>query len=281
MNIQNTINKASNILKENNIISFQLDSEILLANILKKDRKYIIINPQVVLSDVQLKNFKNLIEQRSKGKPIAYLVNKKNFWNYEFIVAKNVLIPRPDTELVIREILEITKNKKKLNILDIGVGSGCILLTLLGEKKDLRGVGIDISKKCIDISRINAKKLGVEQRVKFFKSDIDKFNIGKYDVIVSNPPYIKKHLIKYLEKDVAKFEPKLALDGGVDGTSKIKKVIDKTSILIKKNGKFVLEIAFDQKKIVMDLLIKKGFFINKVIKDYAGKDRCIICTKID
>ncbi len=281
MNIQNTINKASNILKENNIISFQLDSEILLANILKKDRKYIIINPQVVLSDVQLKNFKNLIEQRSKGKPIAYLVNKKNFWNYEFIVAKNVLIPRPDTELVIREILEITKNKKKLNILDIGVGSGCILLTLLGEKKDLRGVGIDISKKCIDISRINAKKLGVDQRVKFFKSDIDKFNIGKYDVIVSNPPYIKKHLIKYLEKDVAKFEPKLALDGGVDGTSKIKKVIDKTSILIKKNGKFVLEIAFDQKKIVMDLLIKKGFFINKVIKDYAGKDRCIICTKID
>jgi Methylase of polypeptide chain release factors len=154
-------------------------------------------------------------------------------------------------------------------------------LTLLKEKKDLRGVGIDISKKCIDIARINAKNLNVIQRVKFYKSNVDNFNLGKYDIVVSNPPYIKKHLIKYLEKDVAKFEPKLALDGGLDGISEIRKVINKTSRLIKKNGKFVLEIAFDQKKIVIDLLTKKGFYINKVIRDYAKRDRCIISTKIN
>lgn len=281
MNIKNIINDASNILKKKNIESSILDSEILLAKILKKDRKYIIINPNKILSNIEIRNYKNLINERSKGKPIAYLINKKDFWKYEFFVTKDVLIPRPDTELIISEILVLTKNKKDLKVLDIGIGSGCILLTLLKERKNLRGVGIDISKKCIDISRINAKNLKLNGRVKFFKSDVDNFNIGKYDVVVSNPPYIKKHFIKYLNTDVARFEPKLALNGGLNGISKIKKVIDRTSILIKKNGTFILEIAFDQKKVVTNLLTKRGFFINKVLKDYAKKDRCIICTKIN
>ncbi len=281
MNIQNIINEASDILKKKDIKSSILDSEILLATILKKDRKYVIINPSKILSDIEIRNYKDLIIERSKGKPIAYLINKKDFWKYEFVVTKDVLIPRPDTELIISVILELTKKKKDLKVLDIGIGSGCILLTLLKERKNLRGVGIDISKKCIDISRINAKNLKVYERVKFFKSDVDNFNIGKYDIVVSNPPYIKKHLIKYLKTDVARFEPKLALNGGLNGISIIKKVIDRTSKLIKKNGIFILEIAFDQKKVVTDLLIKRGFFIKKILKDYAKNDRCVICTKIN
>ena len=281
MNIENIIKEASLILNENKIITSVLDSEILLAKIIKKDRKYVVLNSRENLTIKQVKDFRKLIFKRSKGNPLAYLTNTKDFWNYKFTVKKNVLIPRPDTELLIREALEFSKNKKDLFILDIGTGSGCILLTLVKELKNLRGVGVDISKKCVEISKINADKLRLSGRVKFYKSNIDNFNIGKYDVIISNPPYIKKHLIKYLERDVAKFEPRLALDGGLDGVTEIKKVIDKSSKLIKKNGKFILEIAFDQKNIVKDLLNKKGFYINKILKDYANNDRCVVSTKIN
>ena len=167
-----------------------------------------------------------------------------------------------------------------MNILDIGVGSGCILLTILKEKKNFYGTGIDISKKCLNISKINAKNLKVQARVRFYKTDIDKFAQGKYDLIVSNPPYINKHDLKYLESDVVNFEPNLALDGGLDGLSEIRKVIKKSSELIKKNGKFILEIGFNQKNKVINLLKDKGFYINSISKDLAKNDRCIVSTKI-
>ena len=157
------------------------------------------------------------------------------------------MVPRPDTELIVDNILSLTKYKNRLNILEIGIGSGCILLSILKEKQNFYGTGIDVSQNCIKISKINGNKLNVSSRLKLFKSDIDKFIIGKYDFIISNPPYISKHKLKYLEKDVVKFEPRLALDGGLDGLSEIRKVIKKSSELIKKNGKFILEIGFDQK----------------------------------
>ena len=280
MNIQSAIIEGTNILKVNSINSAQLDSEILLAKAIGQDRKYIILNNNKNLREENLKYFKKLINKRSQRKPIAHLTNKKYFWRYEFFVTKDTLIPRPDTELIVEQILKLTKFKNKLNILDIGVGSGCILLTILKERKNFNGVGVDISKKCLNISKINAKNLKVDTRVKFFKTDVDKFAQGKYDLVVSNPPYINKCRLKYLEKDVVNFEPKLALDGGLDGLSEIRKVIKKTSELIKKNGKFILEIGFDQKNRVKEILKKEGFYINKAIKDYGNNDRCIISTKI-
>ena len=167
-----------------------------------------------------------------------------------------------------------------MNILDVGVGSGCILLTILKERKNFYGTGIDISKKCLNISKINAIRLKVDSRLKLYKSNVDKFVLGKYDLIVSNPPYINKHNIKYLEKDIYNFEPKLALNGGLDGLSEIRKVIKKSSELIKKNGKFILEIGCNQKNIVINLLKKEGFYINSTLKDLANNDRCIVSTKI-
>ena len=281
MKINEALDEANLILKKNLIKSAKLDSEILMAEVIQKDRKYIILNLDENLKTKIYKNFQDLIEQRSKGKPIAYLLGKKDFWKYEFKVGDNILIPRPDTEIIIDQILGITKFKSKLNILDIGVGSGCILLSILKEKKNFYGTGIDISKKCTDIAKINAFNLGLLNRVRFFKSDVDNFNYGKYDLIISNPPYINRFGLKYLEKDIVNFEPKLALDGGLEGLSEISKVIKKSSELIKKNGKLVLEIAFDQKNKVKRLLFKKGFYINKVIKDYAKNDRCIISTKLN
>ena len=282
MNIQSAIIEGTNILKDKSINSAKLDSEILLASVIDKDRKYLILNNDQNIKEKNLKHFQKLINKRSFREPIAYLIHKKHFWNYKFFVTKDTLIPRPDTELIVEQILKLTKSKSKskMKILDIGVGSGCILLTILKERKNFYGVGVDISKKCLNISKINAKNLEVSSRVKFFKSDVDKFDLGKYDLIVSNPPYIKKFNLKYLEKDVVNFEPKLALDGGLDGLSGIRKVITKSSELIKKNGKFILEIGFDQKNKVINLLKDKGFYINSISKDLAKNDRCIVSTKI-
>tara|TARA_B100001057_G_scaffold499378_1_gene609782 strand:- start:1953 stop:2795 length:843 start_codon:yes stop_codon:yes gene_type:complete len=280
MNLVKALFEAKNLLKKGGSKSPILDTEIIMSKVLDKDRSYILLNLNENLNQEKLNYFKYLIKQRLDGKPIAYLIEKKEFWNYEFLVKKDILIPRPDTEIIIEQVLKIMRNKSNLRILDIGVGSGCILLSILKEKKDFYGVGIDISDKCISMSRTNAKKLGLINRVKFFKSDVDNFLLGKYDLIVSNPPYIKRQSLKYLEKDVVNFEPKLALDGGLDGLSEIRKVILKSSELIKKNGKFLIEIGFDQKKEVINLLEKKGFYINKIVKDLSCNDRCIVCTKI-
>ena len=280
MNIENALNIANNILKDNCNNSYQLDSELLMSKIFEKDRKFIILNSNKKLSEEKLEQFNCLINKRLKGEPIAYLLKKKDFWKYEFYVDKGILIPRPDSEVVVNQILKLTNNKDNLRILDIGVGSGCLLLSVLKERKKFHGVGIDISKKCIDISNINASKLEISNRVKFFKSDVDNFRFGKYDLIVSNPPYIKMLDFNNLKKDVINFEPKLALYGGLDGTSEIRKVIKKSSELIKKNGKFILEIAYDQKDKVIKLLRDKGFYINNVLKDLADNDRCIVSTKV-
>ena len=280
MNISLAISHGSKILKENFIANSQLDSEILMAKTINKDRNYILLNLDNSLEKKEINYFYKLIKQRSLGNPVAYLTNKKFFWNSEFYVTNDTLIPRPDTELLIENILKITKQKNKINILDIGIGSGCILLSILKERKNFYGTGVDISKKCLNICKINAVNLKVISRLKLYKSNVDKFNFGKYDLIVSNPPYIKTSRIKYLEKDIAEFEPRLALDGGIDGLSEIRKVIKKSSELIKKNGKFILEIGFDQKNEVINLLIKEGFYINSILKDIARNDRCIICTKI-
>ena len=280
MRVQTAINLASIFLKKNNIRSHSLDAEILMSIVLKQDRKNIILDLEKKIDKKDYLNFKNLIDKRSKGKPIAYLTKKKFFWKNEFEINENVLIPRPDTELIIEQVLKIFKNKSKINILDIGIGSGCILLSILNEKKNFIGTGIDLSQDSLKLSKINALKLDLINRVKFFKSDVDNFNYGKYDLIISNPPYIKKLDLKYLDRDVADFEPKLALDGGLDGMSEIRKIVFKSSELIKKKGKLILEIAFDQKNEVMKLLKNKNFYINDVVKDLANNDRCVISTKI-
>ena len=280
MNINLAISQGSKILRNKFIPNSQLDSEILMAKTINKDRKYILLNSNNILNKNDLNNFYELIEKRSLGNPVAYLTNKKFFWNSEFFITKDILIPRPDTELIVENILRLTKQKNKINILEIGIGSGCVLLSILSERKNFYGTGIDISKNCLNISKINAINLKLTSRLKLYKSDVDKFNLGKYDLIVSNPPYIKTCKIKYLEKDVAEFEPKLALDGGLDGLSEIRKVIKKSSELIKKNGKFILEIGFDQKNKVINLLKKEGFYINSTQKDLSNNDRCIISTKI-
>ena len=280
MNINTAIQNAFLDLKKKNIKSALLDCEILKSKALSQHRSKVILNSDRQLKNKDYKVFRELIISRLKNKPIAYLIGKKSFWKYEFEINDKVLIPRPDTELIIEQVLDIYKNKHNINFLEIGIGSGCIILSILKEKKSFFGKGVDISKDSIKICKKNAKNLNVSNRLKLFKSDIDNFNFGKYDLIVSNPPYIKKFDLKNLDKDVLNYEPKLALDGGLDGLSEIRKVIKTSSELIKLNGKLILEIAHDQKKIVKKILNDYGFYINKVAKDLANNNRCIESTKI-
>ena len=279
MNILEAIKRGDKILKKEGIKSYKLDSEILMSHVTQKSRVDIILNLNTNLSNKDIILFENLIKQRSKRKPIAYLIGKKEFWKYEFNITKDVLIPRPDTEIIIDQTLKLTKNKSGLKILDIGIGSGCILLSILKERKNFYGTGIDICKKTLNICKVNLNKLDLFNRVKLFKSDIDNFNHGKYDLIISNPPYIKKFDLKCLERDVYDYEPKLALNGGLDGLKYTKKLIVNSSKFIKKNGILVLEISFDQTEKVKKILRENGYYIKDVVRDLAKNYRCITSIK--
>ena len=280
MKIETAIKKAYLDLIGKNIKSALLDSEILMSKAINEERSNVLLNPNRILSNQDYENFKELISNRLQFKPIAYLTGKKSFWKHEFEINDKVLIPRPDTEIIIEEILKIYRNKQNIKFLEVGVGSGCIILSILKERMSFLGKGVDLSKDCISICKLNAIKLGVLNRLKLFKTDIDNFSSGKYDLIISNPPYIKKLDLKKLNKDVINYEPKLALDGGLDGLSKIRKVIKKSSELVKLSGKLIIEIAHDQRIMVKKILIENGFFINQVVKDLSKNDRCIISTKI-
>ena len=267
------------ILAESRTKSPKLDAEVLLSSVLNKDLKEIIIDKKLNINQSNINKFKELIRRRKCGEPIAYILKKKEFWKYNFYVDCNVLIPRPDTEVIVEETLKILNNNKKYFVLDVGTGSGCIIISLANERPNLMGTAIDISKKALKVAKINAKMHQLLNRIKFYNSSVDNFFKGKYDLVVSNPPYISNLELKYLDKDIIGYEPLVSLNGGLDGSFVLNKVIKKSSSLLKIGGKLVLEIGFDQKFKVMSLLKKKRFFINKVIKDYANKDRCIIATK--
>ena len=280
MKYQEIINQGSKILKINGIKSYNLDSEILLSSILKLDRSQLILNINKKIKVKEKYFFLNLIKRRIKNEPIAYITGYKEFWKSKFKVDKNVLIPRPDTETIIEQVLnELDINSSK-NILDIGTGSGCIIISILKERKKSFGAGIDVSKNAIKLAKYNAKMQHIDNRVKFFNSDIDKFYGDKYDLIISNPPYIKHHAINNLEKDIKNHEPIIALDGGIDGYNKIRLIVEKSSNLIKKKGKLFLEIGINQTRKTINILNLYGFYENKIFKDLANKNRCIVSTKI-
>jgi len=279
MNYQQALFNANKILKENLIKSYLLDSEILLSHMIKVERDKLLLNLKGKIHDVDYKKFIDLILRRKKGEPIAYIIGFKEFWKNKFLVNSNVLIPRPDSEVIVEQALKIIPKEASLNILDIGTGSGCIILSILKERKKCFGTGIDISLKALKVAKINAKMQQIKNRIKFINSDIDKFCLGKYDVVISNPPYIDSFRINYLDNDIKNYEPKVALDGGIDGLSCIDVVIKKSSRLIKKKGKLLIEIGSNQFDKTKKLLNRKNFYINKIVKDLGNNDRCILSTK--
>jgi len=273
------IEQASKILKNHNIQSHELDAQLILSNIMKIKREYLITNNKLTIPEKIMEKYDLAIKRRIKREPVAYITGKKEFWSDSYLVNRGTLIPRPETELLIYKIVNFFKNKK-INILDIGTGSGCILLSILKELNYSRGIGIDISTKAIKTARVNSKKFNLLNRSKFKIIDVTSFNIGKYDLIVSNPPYISTKDMQNLSKDITNYEPKIALHGGIDGLDLIKKVIYKSKSLLKKNGLFAIEIGNNQYLKVSGLLRQHKFKEMYKEYDYNKNVRCIISTKV-
>ena len=280
MNLENIIKNASEILKNHNIHSHDLDAEVIISNIMGVKREYLITKNKIKVPERIVRKYDIAIGRRIKREPVAYIIGKKEFWSKDFIVNKGTLIPRPETEILVYKVVKYFKNKR-INILDIGTGTGCILLSILKELNFARGIGIDISKKAVQIAKINSKNFNLIHRSKFKVCDLENYNIGKFDLIVSNPPYILSKDMKNLSKDIINHEPKLALDGGADGLDLIKKVIYKSIRLLKKDGLLALEIGFNQYRKVLGILKKSGFREIGKEYDYKSNVRCIISTKID
>tara|TARA_B100001540_G_scaffold108151_1_gene97212 strand:+ start:90 stop:938 length:849 start_codon:yes stop_codon:yes gene_type:complete len=275
------LNKGNKILRAKNIKSSNLDCELILSKVLNKTREEILINLNNTISESQEEKFLFYLRKRKNKKPISYILGFKYFWKYKFYINKSTLIPRPESEHLVEHALKYVPTSKSMNILDIGTGSGCLVISLLKERYNCIATAIDISKDALKVAKINAKLHQLENKIRFLNIDIDKFNSSKYDLIISNPPYINKVDLNRLDDDVRLYEPRLALYGGINGFDAINKVIKKSSKLLKCNGKLIIEIGHKQKNYTIKILQENGFYINEIFKDFSGKDRCLVSTKIN
>lgn len=284
MKIKEIINEGKNILNKNNFEDSSIISKELLCHTLNQNKQYLVIHMDEEIEDTYYKKFSNYIEQIVDGKPLQYITNKQEFMGMEFYVDENVLIPQPDTEILVENVLEICSQIKKeeIKILDLCTGSGAIAISInkiLNENNIKNTVlASDISDKTINIAMINNKKNNAN--VKFEISDLfEEIKEKDFDIIVSNPPYIKNTIIPNLSKQV-KCEPLLALSGGEDGLDFYRKIIDRAYLYIKNNGYLCLEIGYDQKKDVLNIFKEyENYKDIKVIKDLSNNDRCIT-TKV-
>ena len=280
MNYIEILNNGKNFLKKNKIKNPILDSELLLSKVLNKSREEILLNSNYILKKQEINTFNSYLLRRKYNEPIAYILGFKYFWKYKFITNKSVLIPRPDTELIVEECLKYLPNNKSKKILDIGTGSGCIIISILKERSKYIATALDLSIRALNVAKSNAKLHQLENKINFINIDIDKYNSCNYDLIISNPPYINNVDLSRLDNDIKFHEPKIALSGGFDGFRDIKKVIIKSKKLLKRNGKLIIEIGSKQRKQSIKILNENGFYINKTSTDLSGKDRCIISTKL-
>lgn len=281
MTIRNIIEKSIKELE--NSQTAVLDIELMLCEILNVDRLYIHINIDKNLDEDQIIRFNKMMNERKNGRPMAYILGVREFMGMDFFVKEGVLIPRPDTEILVEEIIDLCKAINSPTIVDIGTGSGAISVSLAKYIKDSFVYSLDISDIPLKVGKINAEKNEVAAKIKFLKSDIfsalENTDI-KFDVVVSNPPYIRKKDIYDLDTDVKDYEPILALDGGDDGLVFYRKITKDSLKFLKDNGILGFEVGYDQAEEVKDIMIQNNFRNIKIIKDLAGIDRVVIGNKI-
>lgn len=291
MNIKQALENAIKILKENNINESILKARILLANVLKQPKEYLIIHEQEELNSNEINKYKKDIQKLSNGIPIQYITNKQEFMGLEFYVDKNVLIPQPDTEILVEEVIDIAKREERTKILDLCTGSGAIGISIAKNIESCEVTLLDIDKYALEVAEKNSKyivgtsiarpknneKRHNDYKIKIIQSDLFENIKSKFDIIVSNPPYIKTDIIKTLDKEVQN-EPILALDGGKDGLNVYRKIINQAHKYLKNNGYLCLEIGYDQKeeiiKLIQDTNNYKDIYSKK---DLSRNDRIVIC----
>ncbi len=277
MVIRELLQKGTLILKEAEKQSAHLDASVLLCHALNVDKAYLIINSEKEVSEDIEKTYLGFIEKRKNDMPVSYITNQKEFMSLDFYVDKNVLIPRPDTEVLVEHIIDLGFEEPK--ILDLCSGSGCIGISLAHYIKGAKVSMVDISDIALEISKKNAENiLSSLENVQFYKKDVlndDFSSFQGFDILVSNPPYIDKKTMKTLEKNVFDFEPHLALDGGEDGLMFYRKISEIAPKILKSGGILAFEIGDTQAKDVYNIMEENGFSNIKIIKDLAGKDRVL------
>jgi release factor glutamine methyltransferase len=283
--VRRVLMDGTQFLRDAGIESARLDAEVLLGHALDKERADIYLGMESTLNDSDEKIFRESLTRRAKGEPVAYITGHKEFWSLDFVVTPDVLIPRPETELVVELTLkEAITTKAALKILDIGTGSGVIAIALAKELPAAEIWAVDVSAAALNIAEVNARRHGVAERVKFLDGDLfDPITeLGhRFDVIVSNPPYILSKEIANLGREVRDWEPKMALDGGPDGLDCYRQIIGGAHTYLAPEGRVLLEIGEDQGTAVAGLFVPAGRFgAATIFQDYAGKDRVIGASKI-
>ena len=279
MNIEEILKKEINNLKQNNIENSTLKAKILLANILNVKKEYLLIHSEEEIKQEDKIKYENCIKELIKGKPLQYITNKQEFMGLDFYVDENVLIPQPDTEILVEKAIEIAETTQKNKILDMCTGSGCIAISLAKKINTTQIIAVDISNNALNVANKNAINNNVENKIKFINSDIFNNIEEKFDIIVSNPPYIETETINKLEIEVQN-EPHLALDGGIDGLKFYKTIANNAFKYLNENGYLLLEIGYNQQNSVTQLLQDIGKYKNiETVKDLGGNYRIVIARK--
>lgn len=277
MKILELFNNSVKLLDNVGIKTSKLDVKILLAHLLNIDSKELILHFNKNVKQEFIDNFNKLLSRRINREPIANILNKKLFWDYSFFVDQNVLTPRNDSETLIEAVLSHYKNKnQELKILDLGTGSGCLILTLLKIYKNANGIGIDINEKSLQIAKKNAELLEIDNRISFIKNNWNDNIDDKFDIIISNPPYIPTDEIDILEPEVNKFNPLLALDGGTDGLDYYKYLSKSLQKNIKNSTKIFLEIGKGQENDIDYIFSANNYKLLNMYKDLSGVNR-VLC----
>ena len=279
MLIKEAIRKGMILLKTNNIQEPNLKSRLLMQYILNKSRQYMLIHDNEELTNKQEKAYLENIEKMIKGVPLQHITHSQEFMKMNFYVNENVLIPRPDTEILVEEVINIAKKINAKKILDLCTGSGAIAISLAKYIENSQITAVDISEEALRIAKLNAVNNNVEDKITFVKSDLfENIVKEKYDIIVSNPPYIKKDFMKKLDKEVQQ-EPYIALDGGYDGLDFYRKIISEGYQYLKFKGYLCMEIGYDQKQEVFDIIKSQEKYSNTYSKiDLGGNDRIVVTT---
>lgn len=283
MKISDAFLYAKSKLKNSDIESYFIDSIILMRHITNFSKEEIIFNENLEINEKNFKEFDDLISRRCKKEPISHLTNHREFFGLDFFVDKNVLDPRCDSEILVEIVIQKIKNlpDDKIKMLEIGVGSGCLTISILKNcDKKIQATGFDISLKALEICKKNIAKHTLENDFLIFESDLFKFfeqnENQKFDLIISNPPYIKKSDIEKLDVGVKDFEPRIALDGGIDGLDFYKEIAKKSKKFLKETGFIILEIGFDQKQEIIEIFENYDFILNQAQKDYGANDRVLV-----
>jgi len=282
VNIASILNQTTKVFEQSLPTSPRLDAEVLLAGFLGIDRLDLFKSPDRTLTDEEMAGFRNWVERRRASEPVAYITGHKEFWSLNLVVNRNVLIPRPDTEICVEEVLKCYpfSDKRQLRLLDVGTGSGAIVIALATELKEARFCACDISAKAVAVAKRNAETHGVGDRIAFFVGDLFAPVDGLFDAIVSNPPYIEDDLYANLSSGVKDFEPPGALRGGPDGTAFHRRLIQEGKHYLKDGGRLFMEIGSGQREKVADLFKNEpGYEGAAFRKDYGGIERCVTAIR--